>query len=49
METENCVPNMVTLVRSFVGKDMPIAQTDEIGHGNNSKAIWIGKEIAINN
>lgn len=49
MAAENCVPNILTLVRSFVGKDMSIAQTDEIGHGNNSKAMWIGKEISINN
>lgn len=47
MEAENDKPDIVTLVRSFVGNDMPIAQTTEIGHGKDSKAIWIGKEITI--
>lgn len=48
MEAENYKPDIVTLVRSFVGNEMPIAQTAEIGHGKDSKAIWIGKEVIIN-
>ena len=47
MEEENCSPDMITLVKKFAGKDMPVAKTDEIGHGHNSKAIWIGKEVCI--
>ncbi len=48
MEEKNCEPDIVSLVQSFVGSKMPIAQTAEIGHGNDSKAIWIGKKIEIN-
>ena len=47
MEAKSCEPDMVSLVQSFAGDKMPIAQTKEIGHGNDSKAIWIGKEIEI--
>lgn len=47
MEKENCSPDIVSLVRYFVGNDMPIAVTKEIGHSHDSKAIWIGKEIEI--
>ena len=49
MEAKSCEPDIVSLVQSFVGDKMPIAQTKEIGHGNDSKAIWIGKEIEIRN
>ena len=27
--------------------DLPVAKTNEIGHGNGSKAIWIGKTILL--
>ena len=47
MEANSCKPDIVSLVQSFVGDKMPIAQTKEIGHGNDSKAIWIGKETEI--
>lgn len=47
MEKAGCKPEITTLVRSFAGDQMPIAQTREIGHGTDSKAIWIGKEIHI--
>lgn len=48
MEEKNCEPDIISLVQSFVGNKMPIAKTDEIGHGTDSKAIRIGKEIEIN-
>ena len=47
MEAKRCEPDIVSLVQSFAGDKIPIAQTKEIGHGNDSKAIWIGKEIEI--
>lgn len=47
MEKNRCVPNIATLVRSFVGSDIPIAQTDEIGHHANSKAIRIGSMLSL--
>lgn len=48
MEEEQCKPDMVTLIQKFVGKDLPVARTNEIGHYHDSKAIWIGKDIEIN-
>ena len=47
MEAKDCEPDMLSLVRLFAGTKMPIAQTREIGHGNDAKAIWIGREIEI--
>lgn len=45
MEKENCVPDMLTLVKRKTRENIPIAQTREIGHGTDSKALIIGKEI----
>lgn len=47
MEKGGYQPDMASLVRSFAGSGLPIAQTGEIGHGCDSKAIWIGKEIRL--
>lgn len=47
MEAKDCKPDMLSLVRLFAGTKIPIAQTREIGHGNDAKAIWIGREIEI--
>ncbi|MBQ2902718.1 MAG: LD-carboxypeptidase [Agathobacter sp.] len=47
MEQENCLPTAETLVKRIVGKDVPIAVTREIGHGTNSKAILIGRELCL--
>ncbi|MBD5462409.1 MAG: hypothetical protein HDR24_05035 [Lachnospiraceae bacterium] len=46
MEEEKCQPDMVTLVKKFAGKDLPIAVTRDIGHGTDAKGIWIGREFA---
>ncbi|BCN30892.1 S66 family peptidase [Anaeromicropila herbilytica] len=48
MEEQACSPNIIDLVKQYVGDDIPIAITDEIGHGVNSKAIVIGKELYLN-
>ena len=47
MEQENCVPTVESLVKRIVGEDLPIAVTREIGHGTDSKAILIGKELNL--
>ena len=47
MEEQNCQPDIVSLVQSFVGDKMPIAVTREIGHGEDARALWIGEEITI--
>ena len=45
MEKRNCVPDAVTMVKRFAGNSLPIAVTRNIGHGYDSKAIMIGKEL----
>ena len=47
MEKEKIKPDITALVKMFVKDDMPIIKTDEIGHGFDSKAIYIGKEINL--
>ena len=47
MEKENCQPAIEILLQRMVRKDLPIAKTEEIGHGTASKAIYIGKELEL--
>ena len=47
MENNHCTPDIVTLVKEACGPEMPIAKTLEIGHGDDSKAIIIGREIEL--
>src|SRR5690606_23438132 len=47
MEKNNSKPDMVSLVKEFVGQAIPIAKTQEIGHGSDSKAIIIGERLII--
>ena len=44
MEAEECVPSIIDLVKMYAGEKLPIAKTQEIGHGADSKAILIGNE-----
>lgn len=47
MESENSTPTMIELVKRYAGTEIPIACTNEIGHGTNSKGIVIGKDIQL--
>ena len=47
MERGDCRPDIVTLVKQACGPGLPVAKTADIGHGGNSKAIVIGREIAL--
>ena len=47
MEQNRCTPDIVTLVKGVCGQNIPLAQTTEIGHGDDSKAIVIGREIEL--
>ena len=47
MEAEGCVPDMVSLVKSFVPPELPIAKTAQIGHAPDARAIRIGSELAL--
>lgn len=43
MEKMNCRPAINSLIKHFVGDDMPIIKTKQIGHGADSKALVIGR------
>lgn len=43
MQEKKYEPPIETLVRRYAGDDLPIAVTRQIGHGTDSKGIWIGK------
>ena len=47
MDEIQCQPDIIELVLSYVKKEIPVFQTGQIGHGSDSKAIVIGKEIRI--
>ena len=47
MESRKCDPGITDLVKRYAGKNIPIACTFEIGHGTDSKAIIIGKELQL--
>lgn len=47
MEEEQCSPTVETLVREIAGNELPIAVTKDIGHGTDSKAIIIGRELTF--
>ncbi len=42
MENEDCKPTAYEIMKEYLPKDMFVAQTKEIGHGVDSKAIFIG-------
>ena len=47
MEQNQCIPDIITLVKEYAHPETPIAVTRDIGHGDNAKAIVIGKKIEI--
>lgn len=47
MQEKNAVPSMETLIRKFAGNNLPVAVTEQIGHGTDAKGIWIGREIEL--
>lgn len=47
MQEKKCTPDILELVKQYAGREVPIAVTDEIGHGMDSKGIIIGKEILL--
>ncbi len=47
MEKRACHPTMPALVKRFATGGMPIVTTGDIGHGTDSKAIMIGREIEL--
>lgn len=47
MEREQYRPTVEVLIKEKVRDDLPIAVTKDVGHGTNSKAIVIGREMNI--
>lgn len=47
MQEKNAVPSMETLIRKFAGNNLPVAVTEQIGHGTDAKGIWIGRELEL--
>ena len=47
MEQKHCSPDIITLVKEICGPEMPVAKTAEVGHGDDSKAIVIGREFEL--
>lgn len=47
MDLKDCKPDIVELVKRYAGTQLPIAVTNEIGHGEDSKAIVIGAELKL--
>lgn len=43
MERERCSPDVWTLLRRFVGAEVPVAKTAFIGHGTDARAIMVGE------
>lgn len=47
MKERKSSPDIVELVKQYAGEGLPIAITDEIGHGLDSKGIRIGKMLTL--
>ena len=48
MEEEKLMPSIEELVLEMIDDpNLPVAKTSEIGHGQDSKAILIGRNIII--
>lgn len=47
MEAGGCLPRIEDLVQDAAGRELPIAKTEEIGHGTDSKCMVIGKRYRI--
>ena len=45
LEAIEGMPRQEEILKKYVREDFPIAVTRNIGHGLDSKAIWIGKEL----
>ena len=44
MEREQPVPAVYSLLKRYINEELPVVNTEYIGHGEDSKAIQIGKK-----
>lgn len=49
MEMKQSQPGIETLVKEMAGNKIPIAKTQEIGHGTDSKRLFIGEYAEFKN
>lgn len=47
MEREQQQPSIEELLAEYTDKSIPVAKTQEVGHGIDAKPVWIGKEYHI--
>ena len=47
MEKEESAEAVCQLVRHFAGSEMPVAKTQEVGHGEDSKAVVMGRYMEL--
>lgn len=45
LDSEIFVPSVEEIVQRIAGRDIPVARTMDIGHGTDSKCIYIGKHM----
>lgn len=45
LEAIKGMPRQEDILKKYVREDLPVAVTRNIGHGTDSKAVWIGKEL----
>lgn len=45
LDSEIFVPSVEEIIQRIAGKDIPVARTMDIGHGVDSKCIYIGKNM----
>ena len=45
LEAIKGMPRQEEILKKYVREDLPVAVTRNIGHGTDSKAVWIGKEL----
>ena len=44
MEREQQMPDVYSLLKRYINEELPVVKTEYIGHGEDSKAIQIGKK-----
>ncbi len=49
LEAVKGMPSQVEILRKYIRKDLPVAVTKQVGHGEDSKAIIIGRELGRSN
>lgn len=47
IEREKHTADIIELVKKYVNEDMPIVKSNNIGHGHDSKAVAIGRNISL--